>query len=78
VFGEAEGGRITLRMRLPPRNRANVRLGEPPPEPASSRQVKLQDTFELTNTANMVINPTYLAQRTRSCMHTITMRHWGL
>jgi len=78
VFGEAEVGRITLQMRLPPRNRANVRLGEPPPEPASSRQVKLQDTFELTSTAKMVINPTYLAQRTRSCMDAITMKHWGV
>jgi hypothetical protein len=75
VFGEAEVGRITLRMRLPRPNRANVRLGEPPPEPASSRQFKLLDTFELAITAKMVINPTYLAQRTRSCIYNTITKH---
>jgi NADH dehydrogenase (ubiquinone) 1 alpha subcomplex subunit 6 len=55
-------------MRLAHQNHANRRLGEPPPEPASSLQLKLRDTLKPYNTAKMVINPTYLAQRTRSCM----------
>jgi hypothetical protein len=76
VLWKAEVRRITLRMRLPPVNRANARLGEPPPEPAASLQLKLPDTFKLTNTARMVINPTYLAQRTRSCMDSIKTPHW--
>jgi NADH dehydrogenase (ubiquinone) 1 alpha subcomplex subunit 6 len=58
-------------------NRANTRLGGPPPEPASSLQLTPDDTFELLDTAKMVINPTYLAQRTRSCMCYSSTNHWG-
>ena len=42
-------------------------LGIPLPRAASSLQLRLRDDWKLPNTANMVINPTYLAQRTRSC-----------
>jgi NADH dehydrogenase (ubiquinone) 1 alpha subcomplex subunit 6 len=63
-------------MRLAHGNHANEWLGEPPPEPASSLRLKLRDTFKPYNTAKMVINPTYLAQRTRSCMYYPVADHW--
>lgn len=58
------------------RANANGRRLAPPLEPASSLQVKLQETLKLTNAANMVINPTYLAQRTRSCKANTSTKHW--
>ncbi|KAG9196379.1 hypothetical protein G6011_01500 [Alternaria panax] len=45
-------------------------LGTPlHPRAASSLQLKLLDDWKLRNTVKMVINPTYLAQRTRSSVN---------
>ena len=50
-----------------------------PPEPGivtPCLNLELVDTSEPRNTANMVINPTYLAQRTRSCTPYTRRNHW--
>jgi NADH dehydrogenase (ubiquinone) 1 alpha subcomplex subunit 6 len=58
----------------PALNRANARLG-------TSTRARIVtpahalDTLELANAANMVINPTYLAQRTRSCKPDMPAEH---
>jgi NADH dehydrogenase (ubiquinone) 1 alpha subcomplex subunit 6 len=61
-------------MRLASLNRANARLG-------TSTRARIVTpahapaTLELANAANMVINPTYLAQRTRSCKPDTVAKH---
>lgn len=57
------------------RNRANGGLGALRTSPHRHLQLRLSDTIELASTAEMVINPTYLAQRTRSCMWDAFAKH---
>jgi hypothetical protein len=68
---------ITSRLAPGVKSALTSGLGTPlHPRAASSLQLKLRDDWKLRNTAKMVINPTYLAQRTRSCQSNTHTEHW--